>query len=73
MVSHNDAIDIVGRALAGRQKTDDQTLASADILAERLDRVNRLGGVFEQIAFSPQMEAMLGLRQPAGAAGYAAV
>ena len=73
MVSHNDTIDVVRRALAGHSKADERTLASATVLAERLERVKRLSGLFEQVEFSPHMQALLTTRQTVGTAGYAAV
>jgi hypothetical protein len=71
MVSHRyeDAIEVVRRGLTGQFGKDDHMRASTAALAERLERVNRLGGMFEQISFSPQMEAF-SAGQLVGAAGY---
>lgn len=65
----DDAVDTVRQGLTGHSPADEQTLASATILAERLGRINQLGGLFEQVSFSPQMQALMS-RQFA-AAGYA--
>lgn len=73
MTSHTEPVEIVRQALSGQCRINERTHTSTLILAERLDRVKQLGGLFEQIAFSPHMEALLSCRQPAGAAGLAAV
>ena len=59
MVSHvyEDAVDVVRQGLIGQRQRDDRMMASTTMLAERLERINRLGGLFEEISFSPQMEA----------------
>lgn len=61
MVSHlnENTFDIVRQGLTGLHQADELTLASATLLAERLERVNQLGGAFEQVSFSPQMQAMM--------------
>lgn len=71
MVSHvyEDAVDVVRQGLIGQRQRDDRMMASTMLLAERLERVNRLGGLFEDISFSPQMEAFAA-GQLAGAVGY---
>ena len=73
MVSHNEPVDIVRQALTGRHEADADALTCAAVLAERLECVNRLGGLFEQITFSPQMEALFSVRQPAETARLAVV
>lgn len=59
MVSHvyEDAVDVVRQGLIGQRRRDDRMMASTTMLTERLERINRLGGLFEEISFSPQMEA----------------
>jgi hypothetical protein len=59
MVSHinEDAVDVVRQGLTGLRRMDDEMAASAATLVERLERINRLGGLFEAVSFSPQMEA----------------
>jgi hypothetical protein len=49
---------------------DDEVNAAAATLVERLERINRLGGLFEVVSFSPQMEAFAS-RHLAGAAKVA--
>lgn len=73
MVSEKDALEVVSRALAGQQDNDDQTLAAAELLAERLERVKKAGALFAQIDFSPQMKALLAMGRTAGAVGFAVV
>jgi hypothetical protein len=61
MVSYEqeDAVEVVHRALSGQRPADEQTLASAAVLVERLTRIQQLGGLFEQVSFSPRMQAMM--------------
>lgn len=71
MVSYeqHDAVALVRQGLDGRG-CDEQTLSSAMTLAERLGRIQQLGGAFEKVSFSPQMQALLS-GHLVGAAGCA--
>ncbi len=66
----NDAVSVVRQGLTGRREMDEQVLASAMTLTERLGRLKAAGGLFEQISFSPQMEA-LATGHLTGAASFA--
>lgn len=68
MVSNmdSDAVDVVRQGLAGGYESDERMHSAAAVLADRLERVRRLGGLFDGISFSPQMDALMS-RQMAGA------
>lgn len=72
MIRHGytDAVDVVRQGLTGLQRVDEQVLASAAVLAQRLERLKGAGGLFGQISFSPQMEALTA-GQLTGAASFA--
>ncbi len=68
MVSHNDTIDVVREALGRQGQPDERTLASAAVLAERLERIKQFGGLLGQVSLSPDMEALLAAGKPAACA-----
>lgn len=45
---------IVGKSLSGERAVDEESFASMDVLAERLERVKNLGVGFSEITFSPE-------------------
>lgn len=47
-------VQIVRDSLAGRHHIDEQTSDSMAVLSECLQRLNKLGGKFAKIDFSPQ-------------------
>ncbi len=49
---------VVVEGLNGSRDIDDTTMASAEVLRERLERLQGLGGLFAQIEFSPEMAAL---------------
>jgi len=49
---------IVRTSLTGKRAVDEQTFASLTILAERLERLKRLGKVFSNIEFSPYIKKL---------------
>ena len=49
----SDHYRIVEQSLCGHRSVDEHTLASLAILGERLERVKKLGGLFEHVRFSP--------------------
>lgn len=53
-----DHCQIVRRNLSGKRAVDEETFASLAVLAERLERVKRLGNVFSNIEFSPDIERL---------------
>jgi hypothetical protein len=50
--------EIVGKSLSGERPVDDNTFASLAILSERLAHVQKLGGLFEDVGFSPAVEKL---------------
>lgn len=56
--------DIVNKTLAGAREVDEQTQASLAILAERLERIKRFGGMFKGISFSQDVERLAVQRVP---------
>ena len=67
---NDDVVTVVRQGLTGVRRMDDEVNAAAATLVERLERINRLGGLFEVVSFSPQMEAFAS-RHLAGAAKVA--
>lgn len=53
-----DHCEIVRDSLAGNRTTDEQTFASINILAERLENVRKQHRTFIDIEFSPQVQAL---------------
>ena len=53
-----DHFEIASKSLSGKRVVDDKTSASLAILSERLERVNKLGGIFENVAFSPAVKEL---------------
>jgi hypothetical protein len=54
-----DHSTIVAESLSGAREVDEQTFASAAVLAERLRRVRALGGSFSRVSFSPDVEQLM--------------
>ena len=50
-------------SLAGERAVDEQTFASLTILAERLKRLRKLGGVFSGITFSDTVKKQAGQKK----------
>jgi hypothetical protein len=53
-----DHCQIIRRNLLSKRAVDEETFASLAVLAERLERVKRLGNVFSNIEFSPDVERL---------------
>jgi hypothetical protein len=53
-----DHCRIVEQSLSGQRGVDEQTFASLAILGERLERLKKLSGVFEEIRFSPAVKKL---------------
>jgi len=47
-----DHCQIVQKSLSGERAVDEQTFASLAVLGERLERLKKLEGVFEDVTFS---------------------
>jgi len=60
---YTDHCEVVKEALKGTKAADEHTFASLEVLNDRLERVKKLGGRYDFIAFSPAAEH---LRQQAG-------
>ena len=50
--------EVVAGSIAGEQAVDEQTFASVAILAERLERVQKLGKQYSGITFSCAVEEL---------------
>lgn len=57
--SEPDHFEIVRDSLAGARTTDEQTFASINTLAERLDNVRKLHRALIDIEFSPYVQALI--------------
>jgi hypothetical protein len=51
-----DHCEIIKDNLQGKRVIDEQTIVSLEVLAERLERVRKLGGKFASVAFSSAVE-----------------
>jgi aspartyl/asparaginyl-tRNA synthetase len=49
---------VVGKGLTGKRAVDEQTLASLEILTERLERLKKLDKTFSRIEFSSAVEKL---------------
>ena len=49
---------IVTESLSGERAVDEQTFASLTILTDRLERLKKLGKIFDNVAFSPAVEKL---------------
>ena len=55
-----DDIRIVQASLRGRRPVDEATLASVEILGERLERLKRSSAAFAGVVFSEHVERLAG-------------
>ena len=55
MSTEFDHFNIVLESMTGSRATDEKTFSSIAVLAERLEKVKKLGGGFEGIEFSPEL------------------
>ena len=53
-----DYLQIVRDSIAGERVIDEQTFASAAVLADRLERLKKLGAGFSGIEFSPEVAGL---------------
>jgi hypothetical protein len=53
-----DHCQIIRRSLKGKRVVDEETSASLAVLADRLERVKRLGNAFSSIEFSSDIERL---------------
>jgi hypothetical protein len=52
-------IEVLRQGLYGQRPVDEDVAASAALLAERLGRLKAINPLFETVAFSPDIEAMM--------------
>jgi len=57
-----DEIKIVRESLRGRRPVDDATLASVDVLSERLERLKRSSSLFAGIMLSEHVQRLAARR-----------
>lgn len=50
---------VVANAIGGESQASDEMLSSAVNLANKLDMLKRLGGLFEGVSFSPAAQELL--------------
>jgi len=50
---------VVAGSLVGEREVDERTFASLAILCERLERLEKIGGTYSGIEFSPDVEKLL--------------
>jgi len=55
---YNDHCEVVKETLSGKRAVDEQTLASVEVLNDRLQRVNKLGSRFSIVEFSPAVKRL---------------
>ena len=68
MQNHSyEPIEVLRQGLCGQRRVDEDILSSAAILADRLGRLKMFGPMFEQVAFSPDMEALMAANLTAAA------
>ena len=54
-----DSIQIVRDCLEGRRGMDDAAVSAMEMLSRRVQRLQRAGGLYAGIRFSPEMEEMM--------------
>ncbi len=54
----SDYCQIVSESFAGKRAVDEQIFTSLAILTERLERLRKLGGVFSNVGFSPDVKKL---------------
>ncbi|HOK95398.1 MAG TPA: hypothetical protein PK052_07160 [Anaerohalosphaeraceae bacterium] len=55
----NNPVEVLQQGLTGRRPVDEQVLSCAALLAERLQQLKSADPIFDSIAFSPDVEAMM--------------
>jgi hypothetical protein len=65
-VETNDHFDIVSRNLSGGREVDEQTRTSLAVLAERLDALKKISGLFAGISFSDDVKKLASQRVAVG-------
>ena len=54
----SEHVQILGQSLRGERVVDEQTFASLEVLAERLERLKKADRVFGKISFSPAVKKL---------------
>jgi len=60
LATHTDEIRVVQESLRGRRPVDEATLASVDVLGERLEQLKRASGLFAGVMFSEHVKHLAG-------------
>lgn len=55
---------IVEKSVSGERVVDEQTFASVEILAERLERLKKVDKLFAHVEFSPYAKKLLKQEKP---------
>jgi hypothetical protein len=63
-----DSIQIVRESIEGIRSVDDTTMSAVEVLSRRLQRLQRVGGLYTGIRFSPEVEELRAQQCEAGAA-----
>ena len=58
MFNERNHFKVVNESLSGTRATDEDTLSSIAVLAERLERLKKTSSIFANITFSPQAEEL---------------
>ena len=58
MFNERNHFQVVSESLSGQRAIDEDTLSSVAVLAERLERLKRTSGMFDEITFSPEAEEL---------------
>ena len=53
-----DHFEVITDSLSGLRATDEETLSSVAVLAERLERLKKTSSLFGGVTFSPQLEEL---------------
>ena len=52
-------IEVLRQGLAGQRSVDEEFMASAAVLADRLEMLKRTSPLFEAVSFSPEVETIM--------------
>ncbi|MBE0537066.1 MAG: hypothetical protein IH624_15495 [Phycisphaerae bacterium] len=60
LATHTDDVKVVQESLRGLRRVDEATLASVDVLNERLERLRRSSALFAGVMFSEHVDRLAG-------------
>ena len=58
LATQRDHFKVITDSLSGLQATNEETLSSVAVLAERLERLKKISSLFGGVTFSPQLEEL---------------